>query len=582
MFGIMLGIACLLSFGVLTQYFLVARSDRARANSYSQRYRRQPEAQPELPDRKSAKAFASAAGVLLCVGLGYYYMPVLALDFGGIWLLSFFALAVFGAIWAPSRAKWVVPILFVLYLVTKFLLSSPILHSERYYALLGAETEAQFSATLPPIDIEQAPLVSEDMAMRSMEKRLAEIPGLGSQVHVGRPVKQIVNGHLLWVSFLHHDSIVKWFLNATTPGYVTVSATNPSDVHLVQTLDGKPLALRYLSSASFGDNIQRRAYRAGLDNVGLMDFSPEIDDAGRPFYVVSLYAHKVGFSGNEVTGVATIDVQTGEVQRYSLAGMPRWIDRAQPEEIVEEQLSDRGMYVHGFWNPSDKDRLRVSGDVDLVYSHEGHAYWFAGLTSLSSDAGLVGFVLVDSRTKQVRHFKIAAVTEDVARSVAMNVNPEKRYTATNPLPFMVEGVPTYVMGLTDGQGVARAYGMVSMQNHQVMAVADTLAATVRLYEARLSTNKTQADIASAAQLTTIKATVRRVAAESRNNQTTYYLVLESDTDAELAKRIFTATSDVSEELVLTQRGDTVEVQVSATTTRIQAIAKFDNQAVGSP
>jgi len=147
---------------------------------------------------------------------------------------------------------------------------------------------------------------------------------------------------------------------------------------------------------------------------------------------------------------------------------------------------------------------------------------------------------------------------------------------------MVEGIPTYVMGLTDSQGVARAYGMVSMQNHQVVAVAETLAATLRLYEAHLSANKTQADIGTAAKLVMINATVRRIGSESRGTQTNYYLVLESAADIDLAKRIFTATSDVSEELVLTQQGDAVEVQVTETTSRIQSIVKFDNKAVGAP
>lgn len=577
MFGLLLGIAFLVSALILAGHFYVMAQNNTRSKT-TRRGGVQDVAPGSLLEGRMLPSLCAA---IVCFGLGYFIMPVLALDFSGIWLLSIGALALFGAIWKPVLGLIGTSFVLIVFLVGNFVVTAPLFHSGDYAALLGPQTEAEFSATLPPIDIEQAPLVSYDMAVRAMEKRLAEVPGLGSQVHIGSPVKQIVNGHLLWVSFLHHQSMVKWFINGTTPGYVTVSATNPSDVHLIQTLGGQPLALRYLSSAYFGDNVQRHTYRTGLAGVGMTDISPEIDDDGRPFYVASLYEHKVGFSGSDVTGVATIDVQTGDVKRYSIANMPGWIDRAQPERFMMEQLTDRGMYVHGYWNPSDKDRLRVSGDLDLVYSPEGRAYWFAGETSLSSDAGLVGFVLIDSRTKQARHFKIAAVTENVAQSVAENVNPEKHYHATNPLPFMVEDVPTYVMGLTDGQGVARAYGMVSMKNHQIVAVADTLAATLRLYEAHLSANKTQADIATSAKLVTINAVVSRVATESRGTQTTYYLVLESPTDAELAKRIFTATSDVSEELVLTQHGDAVEVQVTETTSRIQSLVKFDNKAIGS-
>jgi transcription elongation GreA/GreB family factor len=577
MFGVFLAVLWCISVLVVVVHSAAAYKFEERVFSS---HRAKPEAMPVA--LRQSRVVATVCTGIISFGLVYYFMPVASLDFSGIWVILLISLALLGAVWHVRLVLFMVPVLLVLFWVVQFAITSPMLHSERYAAMMGPEKEAQFSATLPPIDIEQAPLVSYDMALRAMEKRLADVPGLGSQVYVGHPVKQIVNGRLLWVSFLHHHGFVKWFLNHTTPGYVTVSATNPSDVRLVQTLQGNPIALRYLTSASFGDNVRRHAYRSGLTDVGLADITPEIDDEGKPFYVVSLYEHKVGFSGSNVTGIATIDAQTGDVKRYNIANMPRWIDRAQPEQFVAEQLNDRGQYVHGYFNFSGKDRLRVSGDLDLVYSREGHAYWFAGETSFSSDAGLVGFVLIDSRTKQARHFKIAAVTESVASSVVENVNPEKHYQATNPLPFMVEGIPTYVMGLTDSQGVARAYGMVSMQNHQIVAVAETLAATLRLYEAHLSANKTQADIGTAAKLVTINATVRRIASESRGTQTNYYLVLESAANVDLAKRIFTATSDVSEELVLTQHGDEVEVQVTETTSRIQSIVKFDNKAVGAP
>lgn len=455
-----------------------------------------------------------------------------------------------------------------------FLTSAEMLHAERYHALLGKELQTPLDQHLPPIDIDQAPLVSEDMAHLAMEKRLAEVPALGSQVTLGTPVKQLYRGKLVWVSFLEHRGFFKAMSNSTTPGYVMVSAVNPSEVHLVQTLQGKPLALRYLPSGWFNDNVERHAWLNGFASTGLTDFTAEIDEDGRPFYVATAYENTIGLSGADAKGVVTIDAQNGETKFYSTAQVPAWVDRVQPMEFVRDQVADRGHYVNGWLNPSDKARLRVSGHVDLVYSRE-RAYWMVGLTSVGRDSGLVGFMLIDSKTKEVHRFTLPAVTEDVAAKAVENVNPEKHYTATNPLPFIVEGVPTYVMALRDTQGIARAYGMVSMQNHQVLATGETLSATLRNYESKMTSNKTAADIASDVKMQALKAKVVRIASEVRGSTTHYFLVLET-TEASLQEALFTGTSDLSEELVLTQAGDTVELEYAATRSRVKALTKFDN------
>lgn len=83
---------------------------------------------------------------------------------------------------------------------------------------------ANFHDALPPIDIDQAPLVSEGRALQAMQKRLSDIASLGSQVRVGRPVKQLVRDKLVWVALFEHSGFFKWFADGGTPGYLTVHA----------------------------------------------------------------------------------------------------------------------------------------------------------------------------------------------------------------------------------------------------------------------------------------------------------------------------------------------------------------------
>jgi hypothetical protein len=53
--------------------------------------------------------------------------------------------------------------------------------------------------------------------------------------------------------------------------------------------------------------------------VGLTDFSFEIDDQGMPYWVVTKYEKRIGFSGNEAVGVVLVNAQTGAIKEHSIA-----------------------------------------------------------------------------------------------------------------------------------------------------------------------------------------------------------------------------------------------------------------------
>lgn len=512
--------------------------------------------------------------VLLLLLLYYFQNPTLAFDFAGIYAALLVAAIPAVALSGRKLLAAVYVLVAVVCGAVVFLTSAPMLHANAYYNMLGKEAPANFHDALPPIDIDQAPLVSQDMALQAMQKRLSEIASLGSQVAVGTPVKQLVRDKLVWVAFLEHSGFFKWFSDGATPGYLVVSAHDPADVKLVMELGGKPLRLRYLQSGYFGDDVERHAYLSGQSTIGLTDFEPEIDDSGVPYYVGTVYEHRVGFSGSESTGIITVNAVSGEVRRYKLGTEPAWVDRIQAEEFILEQMQDRGEYVHGYVNLNNEGRLRVDGVLDLVYGSDQRPYWVGGMTSKGKNNGLSGFYFVDSRTKTVRWFKVPSVSQATAAHAVENVNPEKHYKATNPLPFLVNGAPTYVMALRDVQGVSRAFGMVDMRNNQVIGVADTLNATLRSYQSKRSTNRVDADIGTDSREVTLKGTVVRIAAEFRNSQTMYYITLATD-DRTLGT-IFTGSSDLSEELVLTKPGDKVELSYSDSNTRVVGMSKFHN------
>lgn len=512
----------------------------------------------------------------------YLFMPTLAVDFIGIYFAIFVAAAipiVLIFLVGPVVPLVVYGIALVATVTVMFLSTAPIIHHESYLKLLGDQkTMTEFQDVLPPLDYKQAPFVSQAMAKQAMQKKLSEMGALASQVELSKLVKQLVNDELVWVGFLEHNGFFKWNKDRATPGYVVVSAHNPSDVKLVTELKGKPLAMRYLTSAYFGDDVRRHLYYSGFASTGMADFLPEIDDSGRPFYVATLYENTVGFSGENTVGAVTVDVQTGEIQRYTLANLPAWVDRVQPEGFIKTQMADRGEYINGWLNPSDEGRLAVSDDLDLVYGADKKAYWIGGMTSKGRNNGVTGFYLIDSRTKAVRWFTVGAISQASAESAVEGVVREKKYDATNPLPFLVEGVPTYMMALQDSEGIARGFGLVDMRsNSQVIAVGDTLSSALRAYLTKHSTDKVSADVPGAAKAAMLKGTVVRIASEFRNNQTTYYLTL--NVGGTVSGSIFTGSSDLTEELVLTKPGDKVTISFRDNDTRVKGISEFKNNDI---
>ncbi|KWU17928.1 hypothetical protein [Burkholderia cenocepacia] len=523
----------------------------------------------------------SVVGLAVAWVVQYLFMPTFSLlFFDGYIYAAFVLVALSAALWAirsvdSNSRLFLLPGLLGVAIVAlaiagAVLTSWSLLHAEAYRAQLGPEENTPVSASLPPLHLENAPLVSEDMAMRVAEKRLADVPALGSQVELSRPTKQVVRGELVWVSFLQFRGFSRYWADGKTPGYVVVSAVDPTRVNLVTKVGGKALEMRYLSSAYFGNNVERRLYTSGLRTVGFADLSEELDDQGNPYTVATLFEHSVGFDGKEAVGVATVDVQTGEVKQYSLKDAPAWIDRIQPESFIKEQAENRGYLVHGWLNWSDKDRNTVS-TIDLVYAADGHADYYVGLTAVGKPMGLIGFMLVDSRTKKVKRYVLPGAAEKAATDAAEGVLPEKHYLATNPLPFMLNSTPTYAMTLRDATGIARAYALVSMRDTSKVVVADSLQAADRQYQMKLGQDRTLIQSSSSTAARTTNGVVELIGADTRNGSTLYYLTLDS-----APGRIFMGSTDVSVEIALTKPGQKVAVEYESGDTQVTSLVKFDN------
>ncbi len=427
-----------------------------------------------------------------------------------------------------------------------------------------------FSSEIQVVDISQIPIVDNDLAYKIAEKKLGEKPSLGSQVVLGEPTIQTVNDKLVWVVPLQHSGFFKWLTNMSgTPGYIVVSATNSQDVEYVDDYNIKYQPNAYI----FSDLTFHTRYTAALF-TGVTDYSFELDDTGRPHWVITTYKYTRGFALPEATGVIVMDAETGKSNRYALEDVPAWVDRVQPEDFILTQINNKGKYVHGIFNWADKDKYQTS-EGDIIVYDEGRCYLFTGITSVGSDESAIGFVMVDMVTKEPIMYQMAGATEYAAQRSAEGKVQQYGYYASFPLIINFEGTPTYFMTLKDIDGLIKQYAYVSVKDFLVVGVGESMQDAKLNYEKALRQNPSSSGVTDSDSLAEIAGTVYRINQEIVAGETVYRFILSERTDI-----VFEAQGSVSEMLSLTEVGDSVKISYRDTASPIKEVKAFENTGFG--
>lgn len=448
----------------------------------------------------------------------------------------------------------------------------PLFHSETLRSQLGEPSEIEFDEMIHQIDLAQIPIVDEELARKQADKKIGEDIALGSRIKLGDAAIQEVNGEILWVIPLEHTGIFKWYKFRSTPGYITVSASNPNKVKYVSEIDGKDIQIKYSNSSYFGNNLKRHIRNEGYRDVGLTEYTFEIDDSGKPYWVVTTYKNKTVWSHGEATGVVIVDAQTGETNFFGINDdIPGWVDIVQPQKFVESQIDNWGKLVHGVWNFSNEDKIKKT-DLTLTVYINGDCYYFTGMTSVGSDESCVGFIMVNTRTKKSQICYMTGATETSAMKSAEGLVSDFGYTSTEPLPINVNGIPTYVMALKDAEGLNKNYAMVNIENYNISAKGSTLQEASRAYIQAVSKNSSTYVVGSdEAYGYDYEGIVERISAVVEDGSTYYYLILEGQPN-----KIFMASYNISDELAITREGDTVKVYYVDDSNGAVDMVSFDN------
>lgn len=526
--------------------------------------------------------------------INYWLMPVLMpWGFSGIWF--WLTLAVFLGILTRDDIDYkfviidyrnIFPAIVVIAFVTMIISTFPLFHAEKYQKMLTVTTVADstFKNEISPIPVEKMISVDADLAKKIAEDKLGENLGLGSKAEIGDMTIQNITGSfkinggktlsfdndLIWVAPLEHRSIWKWMANSYTDGYVIVSATDPTKIYLVTELNGSPLKMKYIESGFFNDDIERHIKSNGFIAEGLTDHCLEINPNGRPYWVLCTFEKQIGFSGKNSTGVITVDPQTGELQKYGIKNVPNWIDRIHPKDFVEDQIYYWGEYVNGWLNSffAQNGVQKPTTGTTLVYSN-GCSYWYTGIQSAGADMATNGFMLVNTRTKEAKFYRIAGMNEKEARRIAMDRPFAKPngYKVESPVLYNVKGQPSYFMTYKGSSGNITGYCFVSVTNRQVFGCGSTKKEAEAEYLRMLK--KVANDKIEDGKVTQHSKTL--VVRDIVNENNVYYILFEGVKGVE-----FTGSTEFFKELKWTHKGDTVSVSYVEGKETVIALDTFDN------
>jgi hypothetical protein len=518
--------------------------------------------------------------------LGYaWFLPVLSLSYGsGIYWYVIVYLGVSAAISSVADGDIPIPgviafigalITLIVWLCIVIFGTWGLINTQEYRTLIGEVTEEAFVANVAPVSPEQMLTVDRGIAYRIGSKVLGEDPGLGSRCQLGGFYLQEVGGHLYWIAPLVHSGFWKWQGNNGTPGYVVVNATNERDYRLVKEVNGKPITIRYQPNAFWGDNLERHLYTSGFSGVGLTDYTFEVNEDWEPYWTVTTYDSKVGFMGDEATGVAVVDPASGEIHHYAVSDVPEWSDRIHPEGFVREQVYDWGDLVNGYFNWAGTDKLHPAAESSVVLGSDGDMYYYLGLQSKGSDQGTTGFLMINCRTKKTTWIRQAGATEEAARASAEGMVQEKGYVGSDGITYNINGHATYEFLLKDNAGLMKMIALVNVHDHNIVGVASDRLGAMRNYAVKMN-GRGNASVGHTTDLEVVESVSKiiRFNSEVNTGNTIYYFMVEG------LNTQFFGTSSISTEFCLSRPGDVVAFSFIQTENDADIeVGRFDNRSI---
>lgn len=459
-----------------------------------------------------------------------------------------------------SIVPYILPIALTVIIIGAGIVGSTMFNATSYAKILKVN-DSDFTADLSEsVETDSIALMDTASARMLGDREIGALSDVVSQFDVSNDYIQIdYNGKPVKVSALEYAGFFKWMNNKEgVKGYVTVDPVSMSASF------EKSEGMKYIPSAYFLEDAKRHIW---LEYPTLMteNLHFEIDESGKPYYVASIVDKTISlFGGKTVSGCIVLDPVSGEIVKYDVADIPRWIDVVFHGDLICEQYNWYGMYQNGFMNSlfakkgckqvttysSEDDSSDETPVSDYGYvAKDGDIWIYTGVTSVNGDSSNIGFLLANERTGESRYYAIAGADEKSAMAAAEGEVQEKGYQASFPSLINVEGNPTYIMVLKDSGGLVKLYAAVNVEQYNIVTTAATQAECIAKYKAMLGISEVQTPADETKNVTVTIASVKYIDIDGN----TYIYLIDTENN------IFKAKASEHENMLLLEAGDTVEL-----------------------
>jgi len=460
------------------------------------------------------------------------------------------------SIWLVLKQHCTVPVLICVALVAAVLIgsvvSSVILRARAYSEILPV-ADGDFAVEVKQISYDRIPMLDKTSAQRLGDRKLGELSDLVSQFTVVNDYTQMnYKNRPVRIATLAYGDIFKWFGNRSQgiPAYLLIDMVT-QNVELIRVEEG----IKYTDAEHFGRNL----YRHLRFNYPTYMFAVphfEIDDTGHPYWICPRIEKTIGlFGGIDVNGAVIVDAVSGECSYHE--DVPKWVDQVYSAELIIMQYDYRGMYAGGFINSIfGQKNVAVTTNGYNYIAQDNDLYVYTGITSVTGDKSIIGFILCNQRTKEARYYSCAGAEEYSAMNSAQGVVQHLAYSATFPLLLNIADQPTYFVALKDNAQLVKMYAMVNVQMYNIVATGATVAECELEYIRLLNRNGLTDQTPSITN--SVEGIVQDIRVAVINGTSIYYLKVDSNNS------YYAISTAESKNVVLVNAGERVRIQVADT------------------
>lgn len=532
------------------------------------------------------KRFLSILSLLLFIGIYYYVaLPAINIHSVGVWFFGVFFLFVLLLLYAVKSKKtsyelkhdklikllsYSIALVIGVFIIGS-LLSSPIFNSKKYQQLLTVD-DREFTEDIKQVSFDKIPLLDRDSASLIGNRKMGSMVDYASQFEVSDYYTQInYNDAPVRVSPLRYASPIKWLTNQSQgiPAYMKIDMATQT-AECVKLQNG---SIKYSPFEYFNRNLYRHL-RFRYPTYIFNNISFELDEDGTPYWSCSVKEFKIGLFGGQTIGrLVLCNAITGETIDYPIDKVPAWVDHVYPASMLIGFYDYYGTLKHGYLNS-------VLGQRDCLKTTEGYNYialdddvWvYTGVTSVTGDESIVGFVWMNQRTKETRYYPITGAKEISAMSSAEGQVQHLRYTATFPLLLNIGNEPTYFLTLKDAAGLVKKYAMVNVQRYQVVAIGDSVASCQKQYALLMKENGIQ-NITALEEQKEITGKITKIAQAVVDGNSHYYVLLDNSDD------IFDVPVADNLAIVRYKEGDTVTFEYLQGEQNVHVVASINGELI---